>query len=128
MDINEIFYHQKLQLVTVDYQGNIINTDNSIFHLDDTKNIKEFHPIFETILTQICEEGSGAIAIPCLRIDNGIEKKYCDLRLKKETGYITILFFNLTTRYKEEHTNLSINNKSSIVENSKTNSNHISLL
>lgn len=114
MELNKVFYHQKMQLVTVNYEGVIKMTENTLFHLNVAQNIKDFHPVFETIIPQILEEDKQELAIPCLFIEDNEENKYCDLRLKRENGYITVLFFNFTSRYKAEQHNTSLHNTLSL--------------
>ena len=117
MNLNQVFYHQKLQHVNVDSSGVILNTECTLFNLEIESNIKDFNPIFETVLNQLFEENLLELVIPGLRIKTDLGSVYCDVRLKTENGYVTILFFNYTSKYRDIHFKATIKNKSQMTIN-----------
>ncbi|RMA66182.1 ATP-binding response regulator [Ulvibacter antarcticus] len=108
-------YNRKIQIVEVDLKGSIIESEDSLFKLHKSQNIKDVHPFFEGILP-LFEKLSEKINFPCVNLQFSEKIIIADIDIIPENGKIIILIFDFTTHYQESQPLVQEKNEASILK------------
>lgn len=104
------FYFQKMQEVITDPHGRITHSNNSIFTVGKGHNIFKIHPFFESLQQSILSTNQQYFSFPCVNLTVEDKTYYCDIIIKQEPGFLAILIFNYSDRYKELQEKVQKNN------------------
>ena len=119
MGINKFrdeIYDSKIQILQIDSQGIIVESDDTIVEIKTNTSIAEIHPFFEGI-TPLFDIFSEKIHFPCVNIELGLKNIIADVDLIHEDGKIFLLIFDFTDHYKESHPLVQEKNEASILRN-----------
>jgi hypothetical protein len=95
-------YKNILHHITVNNDGIILTTNNTLFTLEVGENIKDFHPAFISSLPFVLEGTSKSLALPGLSVLSNKAHFYCDVLIKQELDFMSIIFFNYSKSYNEK--------------------------
>lgn len=98
MTANTIFQNV-LHHITVDFNGVVLSSNDTLFNVVLGSNINDFHPIFISALPHLLNQEEKTMAYPGLNIIQNGTQVFCDLTIKKEVNFIAIVFFNFTSAY-----------------------------
>ncbi|GEQ85078.1 hypothetical protein ULMS_05860 [Patiriisocius marinistellae] len=98
MDQNLIFQNI-LHHITVDFNGIVLSSNDTLFKVNLGSNINDFHPIFISSIPQLLSQEEKIMAYPGLNITQNSTQVFCDITIKKEVNFISIIFFNFTSAY-----------------------------
>ncbi len=99
-DIRNKYLYNKTQIVVLNKQGLVIESDNLIYNITPLTSIATFHPFFETILSLI-NLNEKEYTFSCIHIDTNSKKTSLDILFnsgsKKENPFL--IFIDFTDHY-----------------------------
>lgn len=98
----KIKLYNNIQIIKVDSNGSITETDHNFFTWEIETSIYDAHPFFE-ILKNL-STGSSDIEefnFPCIHLEQDAVIKICDITFKIHTKETIIIIFDYTVKYQE---------------------------
>lgn len=117
MNEKNTFFSKKIQEIHAMPTGEITHSSNTIFEIPDGANLYELHPFFESIQHEL-SNGIGldsSLAFPCVQLNISGKDAICDITIKKERGFLAVLFFDYSQHYEHLH-EAAQEKKSSLLE------------
>jgi hypothetical protein len=105
MNNQDTFFSKKIQEIHAKPNGEIIHSSDTIFTPDPNCNLYELHPFFESLQSELIN-GTGiqsSMAFPCVQLEIQGKELICDITIKKERGFLAILFFDYSKHYEHLH-------------------------
>ena len=115
-NIKSNFLKNKIQVLQIDTEGTILESDNSLFVVKNGTSIVDLHPFFYTITPEL-ENLGDAISYPCVNVEIGDEEKIIDIEVKKIDNEIYITIIDFTQHYQDSHPLVQEKNEASIAKN-----------
>lgn len=100
---NNTFFSNKVQEILTTPAGDITQSSNTIFNLENGDNLFKIHPFFESLKSELKNGSETDLAFPCVQLDIFGEEVICDITIKKEMGSIAILLFDYSNHYEHLH-------------------------
>lgn len=94
-------FNQKIQLISVSFDGIIKETDNHLFDWKVGTSIYDVHPFFYILDNITNDPESKEFSFPCIHFEEGESEKICDVSIKIDLTEIAIVFFDYTKKYEE---------------------------
>ncbi|RDK88363.1 ATP-binding response regulator [Marinirhabdus gelatinilytica] len=114
--LKEEFLHTRIQQIEISDHGEVIASDDVLFSISATKNISEFHPFFETLVSLI-PSISGTLTYPCVNIYAEGSSKILDITIVQRESSVYILLFDFTEHYQYAHPLVQEKNETAIAKN-----------
>ncbi len=119
MGINKFrdeIYDSKIQILQLDSQGIVVESDDTIVAIETKVSIAKVHPFFEGI-TPLFDVVSEKIHFPCVNLELDSKNILADVDLIHEEGNVYLLIFDFTEHYRESHPLVQEKNEASILKN-----------
>jgi len=99
-EIRNKYLYNKTQIVVLDKQGIVLDSDNLLYNIALNKSISAFHPFFETILSLINQDNKE-FTFSCIHIDVKDIKRTIDVVFNSGSNTINpfIIFIDFTEHY-----------------------------
>lgn len=96
-------FQNRIQLMVVDFDGIIKETDHTLFNWKEENSIFEVHPFFEIInsLLENPDHPNQDYTFPCVHLDCGNNIKICDVTISFDLTEVIIVIFEYTSKYME---------------------------
>lgn len=98
-------FYKKVQLITIDHNGHIIYSDESLFPEWEIGDILyEMHPFFEIVrsLLYTYSPDDNEFTFACVHLSTELtDEKICDITVTIEISEINIVIFDYTKAYEE---------------------------
>ena len=95
-------YKSKIQVIQINPEGKILESENTIFSFALNELITDYHPFFEGIAS-LFKEVSEKIHFPCVNLEIASKNIIADVDLIHEKNKIFLLIFDFTNHYQESH-------------------------
>lgn len=105
MNEQNTFFSKKIQEIHATPSGEITLSSNTIFEIPNGENLYQLHPFFESIQHELAN-GIGldsSLAFPCVQLHILGKDAICDITIKKERGFLAVLFFDYSQHYEHLH-------------------------
>lgn len=112
----EALYASKIQIIQIDKEGEILESEDTLFVTSKNKFVAELHPFFEGI-QPLFSNASQAINFPCVSLEIGTKHIVADIDLIDKGGDIFISVFDFTDHYASSHPMVQERNEASIMKN-----------
>lgn len=106
-------YKSKIQVIQINPEGKILESENTIFSFALNELITDYHPFFEGIAS-LFKEVSEKIHFPCVNLEIASKNIIADVDLIHEKNKIFLLIFDFTNHYQESHPLVQEKNEASI--------------
>jgi signal transduction histidine kinase len=106
-------YNSKIQVVQIDPEGKILETENNIFDFKVNDRITDAHPFFEGI-APLFQDVSEKIHFPCVNMEIDSQTIIADIDLIHDNKKIYLLIFDFSNHYRESHPLVQEKNEASI--------------
>lgn len=81
------YFHPRTQFITIDPEGNVLESDNFLFSLKKGAPISSISPFFEGLSTYFDAQEDNDIKFTCVHLENKDKKELtCDIELKNFTN------------------------------------------
>lgn len=99
-EIRNKYLYNKTQIVVLNKQGVVIESDNLLYSIALNESISSFHPFFETILSLI-DEDNKEFTFSCIHIDVDAVKRTIDVIFNSGSGSVNpfLIFIDFTYHY-----------------------------
>ncbi len=99
----KLHFNQKIQFITLSFDGVIIDTDNNLFSWPKNTSIYDAHPFFEIIKGFLENDAitQNEYSFPCIHIEEDNLERICDVSIKIDLKEIVVLLFDYTQKYNE---------------------------
>ncbi|NNM17759.1 MAG: response regulator [Croceitalea sp.] len=104
---------KNFQFVLVDKQGNVVESDNTLFNIDVDSQIQDWHPFFENF-SDLLSSFKDKLHIDCVHLDSGNTQYITDIDFEKKPDGVLIKVHNLTSYYDNFQTMAQSRNESAI--------------
>lgn len=96
-------FHNNIQVITIDFDGVIKDTDYNLFSWKEGSSIYEAHPFFEIIpaLSENIDPKSNEFSFACVHLEEASKERICDITFKFDLNETVIILFEYTEKYKE---------------------------
>lgn len=119
--IRDDIYNSKIQVVQINEEGIIEESENTIFKLKQNTDITHLHPFLEGIQPLFnSHEESRSVQFPCVNLEINDKHIVADIHLIKDGSNIFLVFFDFTDHYKDSHPLIQEKNEASIAKNKLT--------
>ncbi|GAA4276665.1 ATP-binding response regulator [Aquimarina mytili] len=108
-------FDQKIQLITVSFDGIIKETDNNLFDWKKGSSIYGIHPFFEILTHLQDDQDTKEFSFPCIHFENNGSENICDVSVKIDLSEIAIVFFDYTNKYNELNQSAQQRNESILI-------------
>ena len=91
------YLYNKTQIIELNKQGIVLNSDNQLYNIETQTSIAYFHPFFETIISLI-EHENQEYTFSCIHLDINSESKTFDIIFNSGSREINplLIFFDFT--------------------------------
>ena len=99
-EIRNKYLYNKTQIVQLDKNGIVVDSDNLLFQLEKNTSIADFHPFFETII-QLIYENDEEFNFNCIHIETTTSKRIIDVifNLGADEKSPFLIFLDFTDHY-----------------------------
>lgn len=113
--IKERIYKTKIQIIQISQDGEVLDSENSIFSVKKGEKISSLHPFFEGI-ESLLEHIVDPVSFPCVNLN--IENKHflVDIEILKNENHLFLSVLDFTDHYEQSHPLLQEKNEASIVK------------
>jgi len=112
-EIKEQYLQTKVQFVQTDHQGTVIESDETLFPLQQEDNIFQLHPFFESWQLAIHELPEGQeISLPCVHLELQGVTGIFDLHVVKTPQELAFTLYDFTEHYQYSQSLLQERNES----------------
>ena len=106
MDKTSYNFKPNIQTITVDDNGTILSTDNTIFTWVQGTSIFDAHPFFEILHAYLPSPDTSEdthFSFPCIHLEDQVnaEEKICDVAFNFEKKPSTIYIYDFTLKYTD---------------------------
>lgn len=115
----ETLYGSKIQIIQIDKNGKILESEDTLFITSKNKFVGELHPFFEGI-TPLFNNASEEVHFPCVSLEIGTTHIVADIDLIEKDGEVFISIFDFTDHYSSSHPMVQERNETSILKNRLT--------
>ncbi len=112
-DIKAQYLQTKVQFVRTDHQGQILDSDQTLFPLVVGNNIFQLHPFFESWWLAVDElKPSQEISLPCVHLELDAASGIYDIQVFKTTDELVFTLYDFTEHYQYSQSLLQERNES----------------
>ncbi|EAR02530.1 hybrid sensor histidine kinase/response regulator [Maribacter sp. HTCC2170] len=97
-DYKEQYVNQSIQFVVIDFDGVIVESDQTFMHLDSGGFIYDIHPFFISY-TSVLDSPDDTITYNCVHIDFNEKELITDVKMIKKNSHILLVIYDLTDHY-----------------------------
>tara|TARA_R110002124_G_scaffold17532_3_gene73195 strand:+ start:43813 stop:45333 length:1521 start_codon:yes stop_codon:yes gene_type:complete len=118
--IREHIYNSKIQVVKINEEGIILESEDTIFKMKKDSYIGKLHPFLEGIEPLFSGPNPANTKFPCVNLEINDKPIIADIQLLKEENEIFVVFFDFTEHYTDSHPLVQEKNEASITKNKLT--------
>lgn len=112
----ETLYNSKIQIIEVSSEGNVLESDDTLFTIPKGDSINAIHPFFEGI-SPLFETVSEKIHFPCVNLKIADKTIIADIDVLHQDSKIYVLLFDFTDHYNASQPLVQEKNETSILKN-----------
>ena len=100
--IKSLIYNKKLQVIQLDKNGLVVDTENTVFNIKKNTKLTDLHPFFESI-APLFETLIEPIEFACVNLEIDNKEIIADINLIQEKGNLFITISDFTEHYEYSH-------------------------
>lgn len=100
--IKNLIYNKKIQVIQLDKNGVVVDTENTVFTVEKNTNLATLHPFFESIVP-LLETLNEPIEFACVNLEINKKQIIADINLVQENGNLFVTISDFTEHYEYSH-------------------------
>ncbi|OAB80411.1 ATP-binding response regulator [Cochleicola gelatinilyticus] len=114
-EIKQAFLASKIQVLQIDTDGTILNSENTIFSFKEGINLTTIHPFFEGIIP-LFSEVEDNLHFPCVNLYIQDQELIMDVKVISNNDSLFLILADFTEHYRDSHPLIQEKNEVSIAK------------